>query len=360
MEHAMARHVSPQSRPCCSRSKEGGQQRRFFVLKHFSGFLSNNLYGNMLFYVVSAFVWDTTGWLGVKIKFTTVPVWLFLYCICFCHSTLLVRGLHMTLLGEAESSTIERLARNASWHERWLKVEWKVVLVEDFLGKTFWHRKLFGSKLLNILGIVKWWYINTFVGNWVLCWWHKISLNDLDLQWCLLINGWQLIWVQSMALRLASTAVQHQSPQLQPKQRYLHWCHFVAGLLAIFTGIFKYLKSFQGRVHCRLFCQMHCSILDAMFDGNVRPVMCDRMSWVEWVNQLFFLLCQLRHMEPAMARHVSPQSGPLLFQGQRRRAAKTVFVLKYFSGFLSNNFYGNMLLYVVSALCMGYNWLIGR
>lgn len=39
----------------------------------------------------------------------------------------------------------------------------------------------------------------------------------------------------------------------------------------------------------------------------------------------------------------------LLFQEQRRRAAKTVFVLKYFSGFLSNNFYGNMLLYVVSA-----------
>ena len=102
-----------------------------FVLKYFSGFLSNNFYGNMLLYVVSAFVWDTTGWLGVKIKFTTVPVWLFLYCICLCLSTLLVMGLHDTL-GEAESSTIERLARNASWHERWLKVEWKVVLVEDF------------------------------------------------------------------------------------------------------------------------------------------------------------------------------------------------------------------------------------
>ena len=40
----------------------------------------------------------------------------------------------------------------------------------------------------------------------------------------------------------------------------------------------------------------------------------------------------------------------LLFQEQRRRAAKTVFVLKYFSGFLSNNLYGNMLFYVVSVL----------
>ena len=25
-----------------------------------------------------------------------------------------------------------------------------------------------------------------------------------------------------------------------------------------------------------------------------------------------FFLCQLRHMEPAVARHVSPQSGPCL------------------------------------------------
>ena len=51
-------------------------------------------------------------------------------------------------------------------------------------------------------------------------------------------------------------------------------------------------------------------------------VMCDRMSWVEWVNQPFFL-CQLRHTEPAMARHVSPQSGPCCSRsregGQQRR-----------------------------------------
>ena len=60
---------------------------------------------------------------------------------------------------------------------------------------------------------------------------------------CLLINGWQLIWVQSMVLRLASTAVQHQSPQLQPKQPSLDWCHFVAGLLAIFAGILNLFKA---------------------------------------------------------------------------------------------------------------------
>ena len=123
-----------------------------------------------------------------------------------------------------------------------------------------------------------------------------------------------------MVLRLASTAVQHQSPQLQPKQPSLDWCHFVAGLRC---HLCWNLQSFQGRVHCRLFCQMHCSILVAMSDGNVSQWCVTGCHGWRWVNQLFFLLCQLRHMEPAMARHVSPQSAPCFSRskegGQQRR-----------------------------------------
>ena len=49
------------------------------------------------------------------------------------------------------------------------------------------------------------------------------------------------------------------------------------------------LQSFQGRVHCRLFCQMHCSILVAMSDGNVSQwcvTGCHR--WSGWINFSFF------------------------------------------------------------------------
>ena len=51
----------------------------------------------------------------------------------------------------------------------------------------------------------------------------------------------------------------------------------------------------------------------------------DRMSWVEWVNQPLFLLCQLRHMEPAMARHVSPQSEPC-FSSSREGGQQRLFL----------------------------------
>ena len=120
-----------------------------------------------------------------------------------------------------------------------------------------------------------------------------------------------------MVLRLASTAVQHQSPQLQPKQPSLHCCHFVAGLLSIFAGIFFSRPSPLPALLPDALQHFGCYVW-----WKRQPVMCDRMSWVEWVNQLFFL-CQLRHMEPAMARHVSPQSGPCCSRsregGQQRR-----------------------------------------
>ena len=139
---------------------------------------------------------------------------------------------------------------------------------------------------------------------------------------CLLINGWQLIWVQSVVLRLASTAVQHQSPQLQPKQPSLHWCHFVAGLLAIFALI---IRPFQGRVHCRLFCQMHCSILDAMSDGNVSQwcvTGCHR-----WSGRINFSFCASSGIWSLLWQDMFLHSQGLVFLGAKMEGSKDYICL---------------------------------
>ena len=133
MEPAMARHVSPQSGPCCSRSRAGGQKRRFLSrsISPVSLWFKHVLY---CFVMLLLFVYgmQVVDW-GLRLLRLSLLLSLFgcfYNTFIFYHSTLLVRGSHDTL-GEAESSTIERLARNASWHQRWLKVEWKVVLVKD-------------------------------------------------------------------------------------------------------------------------------------------------------------------------------------------------------------------------------------
>ena len=53
----MARHVSPQSGPCFSSHKEGGQQRRFCL----EAFLRFPLDLNMCCHVASVCVWDASG-----------------------------------------------------------------------------------------------------------------------------------------------------------------------------------------------------------------------------------------------------------------------------------------------------------
>ena len=138
MEPAMARHVSPQSGPCCSRGKEGGQQRRFLSWS-ISPVSVRTTYMETCYFMLLPFAYgiQVVDW-GLRLLRLSLLLSLFgcFYNTCvFICSILLVRGSHDTL-GEAESSTIERLARNASWHQRWLKVEWKVVLV-----KEFWERR---------------------------------------------------------------------------------------------------------------------------------------------------------------------------------------------------------------------------
>ena len=83
------------------------------------------------------------------------------------------------------------------------------------------------------------------------------------------------------------------------------------------------LQSFQGRVHCRLFCQMHCSILVAMSDGNVSPVMCVTgcHGWSGWINCSFCASSGIWSL--LWQGHVSPQSRPCCSRskegGQQRR-----------------------------------------
>ena len=132
-----------------------------------------------------------------------------------------------------------------------------------------------------------------------------------------------------MVLRLASTAAQHQSPQLQPKQPSLHWCHFVAGLIAIVAGIlilFKAESIAGSSARCTaaswLLCLMEMSASDVWLDvmGGV-----GESTFLSSLPAQAYGACYGKTCFSAVRA--------LLFQEQRRRAAKTVFVLKYFSNF---------------------------
>ena len=135
-----------------------------------------------------------------------------------------------------------------------------------------------------------------------------------------------------MVLRLASTAAQHQSPQLQPKQPSLHWCHFVAGLIAgAHCHLCWNLKSFQGRVHCRLFCQMHCSILDAMSDGNVSQwCVTGCHGWSGWIN---FSFCASSGIWSLLWQDMFLHSQGLVVLGAEKEGSKDGFCLEVFLPF---------------------------
>ena len=155
-----------------------------------------------------------------------------------------------------------------------------------------------------------------------------------------------------MVLRLASTAVQHQSPQLQPKQPSLHWCHVVAWLLAIVALI---IRLFQGRVHYRLFCQMHYSILDAMFDGNVSQwcvTGCHR--WSGWIS---FSFCASSGIWSLLWQDVFLRSQGLVVPGAEKEGSKDGFCLE---AFLRFPFDLNMFCHVAS-VCVwdASGWLGG-
>ena len=163
-----------------------------------------------------------------------------------------------------------------------------------------------------------------------------------------------LIWVQSM-VRLASTAVQHQLPQLQPKQPSLHWCHFVAWLLAIFAPI---IRPFQGQVHGRLFCQMHCSILVAMSDGNVSQwCVTGCHGWSGWINCSFYASSGIWSL---LWQDMFLRSQGLVVLGAKREGSKDGFCLEAFLRFPFEQLIWKHVVLCCFCFCMGYNWLIGR
>ena len=100
-----------------------------FVLKYFSNFPLKYLHiltmeACLVMLLLLVYRMQAVDW-GLRLLRLSLLLSLFgcfYNTFIFYHSTLLVRGSHDTL-GEAESSTIERLARNASWHQRRLKVE---------------------------------------------------------------------------------------------------------------------------------------------------------------------------------------------------------------------------------------------
>ena len=154
-----------------------------------------------------------------------------------------------------------------------------------------------------------------------------------------------------MVLRLASTAAQHQSPQLQPKQPSLHWCHFVAGLIAgTHCHLCWNLKSFQGRVHCRLFCQMHCSILDAMSDGNVSQwCVTGCHGWSGWINCSF---CASSGIWSLLWQDMFLRSQGLVVLGAEKEGSKDGFCLEVFLQFsfeiFTYTYHGSMSCHVAS------------
>ena len=182
--------------------------------------------------------------------------------------------------------------------------------------------------------------------------------NRFGYQRRLLRHCWRWVWPQSMVLRLASTAVQHQSPQLRSKQPFFALMSFWSFCSVTDCHLCFTLKTFWGRVLCRLFCQMHCSVLVAMSDGDISQwcvtgwLGCH--GWSGWIK-LCFLLCQLRHMEPAMARHVSPQSGPC-FSRSREGGQQNLFLAWSNSPVSLWNTHMESCCF---CLRMWYKWLIG-
>ena len=125
------------------KEQRGRAAKTVFGLKYFSGFALKYLHGKMLFHVVSVlYVIEVVDW-GLRL---ILPLSLF---DCFYDTFILILVLFLSrALAWLTSSTIERLARNASWHQRQLQVEWKEFLSEDFLRNTFWHCEFCGNKLL--------------------------------------------------------------------------------------------------------------------------------------------------------------------------------------------------------------------
>ena len=109
---------------------------------------------------------------------------------CFCTAFVFVlvffyvTGSHDTL-GEAESSTIERLARNASMASKMVESGVKSCSGWRFLGKTFWHHKFCGSNLP-----LDWAYTMIIYNRF--CWKEfRASGVALDLEWF----GYQRVFV---------------------------------------------------------------------------------------------------------------------------------------------------------------------
>ena len=135
-------------------------------------------------------------------------------------------------------------------------------------------------------------------------------------------------WPQSMVLRLASTAVQNQSPQLQPKQPFLSLMSFWSFCSVTDCHRCFNLKTFWGRVLCQLFCQMHCSILVAMFDGDISQwcvtgwLGCD--GWIGWINLYFF--CASSGIWSLLWQDMFLHSQGLVFSSSREGGQQRLFL----------------------------------
>ena len=145
---AMARHVSPQSGPCCSRSNEGGQQIQFLSwsispVSFWTTYMETCCF--MLFLLLYGI--QLVDW-AFRIKFTTVPVWLFLYCICLCLSILFSHGPSMTLWVRPSPQPLNDSPQECFMASKMVESGLKSCSGWRFLGKTFLHCKFCRSKLL--------------------------------------------------------------------------------------------------------------------------------------------------------------------------------------------------------------------
>ena len=145
-----------------------------------------------------------------------------------------------------------------------------------------------------------------------ICWEISLPRWGESNQSCLLINVEQVAdeYDLSQSCRGWLVLLFSINPrQLQPKQPSLHWCHFVAGLIAIFAGILNLFKaeSIAGSsARCTaaswLLCPMEMSASD---------VWQDVMGGRGWINCSFCASSGIWSL--LWQRHVSPQSGPCCF-----------------------------------------------
>ena len=114
------------------------------------------------------------------------------------------------------------------------------------------------------------------------------------------------------------------------------------------------LKSFQGRVHYRLFCQMHYSILVAMSDGNVsqwRVTGCH--GWSGWINLSF---CASSGIWSLLWQDMFLRSQGLVVPGAEKEGSKDGLCLEVFLRFPLDL---NMFCHVASVCVWDASGLLG-